>query len=108
MEKKAMICQPMNGKQLSEIIETRNRAISWLMKNGFAVVNTLFTGMEYTDDVLKAEGVQHNPVYFLSKSFEVMSMVDAVYFCSGWDKARGCQAEHFVAKSYGLRVIYED
>ena len=108
MAKRAMISQPMNGKSTAEIIETRNRAFQWLQKNGFTVENTFFNDKEHENSELVKQGVQHNAVFFLGKSIEAMSKVDTVYFCRGWDKARGCQAEHFIAKSYGLKVLYED
>ena len=106
--KKAMISQPMNGIPSSEIIRTRDRAISWLNENGFTVENTLFSDKECPQDKLAEEGVKKINIYMLGKSLEVMSKVDTVYFCEGWNKARGCQTEHFVAKSYGLNVLYEE
>ena len=32
-----------------------------------------------------------------------MSECDTVYFCKGWENARGCKIEHEVAKSYGYK-----
>lgn len=57
---------------------------------------------------MKAEGVVQIPVRFLAKSLEKMSLCDAVYFCKGWEQARGCRIEHEVAVAYGLDVIYEE
>jgi hypothetical protein len=36
-----------------------------------------------------------------------MSKCDAVYFCNGWENARGCKIEHDIAIAYGLLTIYE-
>ena len=33
---------------------------------------------------------------------------EAVYFCKGWENARGCKLEHAVAEAYGLTIIYEE
>ena len=52
-------------------------------------------------------GVVNKPLHFLSASIEVMSKCHAVYFCKGWENARGCKIEHEVAKAYGLEIIYE-
>ena len=37
-----------------------------------------------------------------------MSKCNAVYFCKGWENARGCKIEHKTAKAYGLDMIYEE
>ncbi len=108
MSKRAMISQPMGGIKPSEIIRIRTRAFTWLQENGYSIENTLFTGEEYSNSELYKQGVNNNGIYMLGKSLEAMSKVDTVYFCKGWDKARGCQIEHSVAKSYGLHVLYED
>lgn len=107
MAKRAMICQPMNGIKVEEIKATRDRAISWLHENGFTVENSLFTE-ELHEKEIAEQGVVCVPLCYLAKSLEVMSKCDVVYFCKGWNKARGCQVEHFAAKSYGLKVLYEE
>ena len=37
-----------------------------------------------------------------------MSRCNAVYFCKGWENARGCKIEHDAAVAYGLKIIYEE
>ena len=108
MSKKAMLSQPMAGKTDEEIVATRNRAIEFLESQGYEVVNTLFTDEWYEPENMKERGVVNIPLCFLAKSIENMSKCDTAYFVKGWDKARGCQVEHFAAKSYGLHVIYEN
>lgn len=105
--KNAMICQPMNGLTDNEIVEARNNAVIALKNKGYDVVNTLFTDEWYSDDVMKVRGVRQIPVYFLAKSLQSMSLCNAVYFCKGWENARGCRIEHEVACAYGLEVICE-
>lgn len=108
MEKmKAMLSQPMAGKTEHEIIETRERAIKALKENGYDVVNTLFTDEWYSNESMEARGVVQIPICFLAKSLENMSLCHAVYFCKGWENARGCRIEHEAAKAYGLEIIYE-
>ena len=106
--KKAMISQPMAGKTEAEIIETRNRAIEVLEREGYEIVNTLFTDEWYSNDAMKARGVVQIPLCFLAKSLENMSLCHAAYFCKGWENARGCKIEHDAAKAYGLKIIYEE
>lgn len=105
---KAMLSQPMAGKTEVEIIETRNRAVEALKREGYEIVNTLFTDEWYSKESMKARGVVQIPLCFLANSLENMSLCHAAYFCKGWENARGCKIEHDAAKAYGLRIIYED
>lgn len=106
--KKAMLSQPMAGKTEAEIVETRNRAIEALKREGYEIVNTLFTDEWYSKESMEEFGVIHAPLFFMAKSLENMSLCDAAYFCRGWENARGCRIEHDAAKSYGLEIIYEE
>ena len=105
--KKAMLSQPMGGKTDEEIIETRERAMKALKEKGFEVVNTLFTDEWYNHENMQKRGVVQIPLCFLAKSLENMSLCHAVYFCKGWENARGCRIEHDAAVAYGLEIIYE-
>lgn len=105
-KKKAMISQPMAGNTNDEIVEVRDKAIAVLEGMGYEVVNTLFT-----DEDIEGRGDMkiplYIPVHYLAKSLAVMSLCDAVYFCKGWEDARGCCIEHDTAVAYGLEVMYE-
>lgn len=105
--KKAMLSQPMAGKTDNEIVETREKAIKFLESKGYEVVNTLFTDEWYSKDQMEDRGVVQIPLCFLAKSLENMSLCHIVYFCKGWENARGCKLEHDAAVAYGLEVIYE-
>ena len=105
---KAMLSQPMNGKNDEEIIATRDRAIAALKERGYEVINTLFTDEWYSPETMKERGVENRPLCFLAKSLESMSLCHAAYFCKGWETTRGCRIEHEAAKAYGLTIIYEE
>lgn len=105
---KAMLSQPMGGKNDKEIRETREKAIQVLESKGYKVINTLFTDEWYSDESMKKRGVIQRPLCFLAKSLESMSLCDAAYFCKGWENARGCKIEHDAALAYGLNVLYEE
>lgn len=105
--KKVMLSQPMAGKSNEEIIATREKTIKVLKEKGFEIVNTLFTDEWYSKEKMAERGVIQRPLCFLAKSLENMSLCHAVYFCKGWESARGCKIEHEVAKAYGLEIIYE-
>ena len=106
--KKAMLSQPMAGKTNEEIIATRERAIRLLEENGYEIVNTLFTDEWYSKEKMTERGVVQIPLCFLAKSLENMSLCHAVYFCKGWENARGCRIEHEAAIAYGLEILYEE
>lgn len=105
---KAMLSQPMGGKDKEEIIETREKAMRFLESKGYEVVNTWFTDEWYDHKNMEARGVVQIPLCFLAKSLENMSLCHVVYFCKGWENARGCRIEHEAAKAYGLDIIYEE
>ena len=106
--KKAMLSQPMGGKTNEEIIATRERAIKVLEEKGYEVVNTLFTDEWYSRENMELRGVVQIPLCFLAKSLENMSLCHTVYFCKGWENARGCKIEHDAAIEYGLEILYEE
>ena len=108
MKKIAMISQPMNGKTEQEILKTREKAMSVLTEKGYKVVNTFFTVEWYSDENMKKRKVIQIPLCFLAKSLDKMSKCHAVYFCKGWENARGCRIEYEAAKAYGLDIIYEE
>lgn len=105
---KAMISQPMIGKTQAEIECARNEAIKFLNKLGYEVENTYFGNAIHDKELMKEKGITSMSLYFLSKSLESMSKCEAVYFCSGWEGARGCRCEHGIAQAYGLKRLYED
>lgn len=100
MRKKVMISQPMAGLDKGEIIETRELARYKLLKAGYEVVDS-FVVADISTDII------HPAVWYLAKSLEFMSKVDAVYFCDGWTNARGCLIEHNTAQYYGLECLHE-
>lgn len=106
--KKAMLSQPMAGKTDKEIVETRDKAIKVLTEKGYEVINTFFTDEWYSKESLTKRGVIQIPLCFMAKSLEHMCLCHTVYFCKGWENARGCKIEHAAAVAYGLEIIYEE
>lgn len=105
---KAMLSQPMAGKNDEEIRAVVEKAIAVLKEKGYEVVNTLFTDEWYSKESMEERGVVQIPLCFLAKSLENMSLCHAAYFCKGWENARGCRIEHDAAVAYGLEIIYEE
>lgn len=103
---KCMISQPMNGLTEEQIKETRAKAIECLEKLGYEFEDSYFEDEWSKPENMAARGVVNIPVAFLSKSIEKMANCDAVLFCYGWEKMRGCRIEHQIASDYGLKIIY--
>lgn len=100
-----MISQPIGGRTESEILETQKRAIEHLKKLGHEPIDTYFVGdepYEVTEYRIKNSGL-----YWLGLSLTAMSSCDGVFFCKGWEEARGCRIEHDSAIAYGLQTMYE-
>lgn len=93
----------MAGKTPEEIVEVRDKAIKYLEKSGFEVIDTYFPN----DSKYLTVDILSKPLFCLGKSLMYMSYCDAVYFCKGWDKTRGCILEHKAAEAYGLKLLYE-
>lgn len=110
MPKLAMISQPMNGLSKPEIEAARNRAIKSLELQGYEVMPTWFKDdFESNDYATKQvlDGVRNISVHFLSRSIEKMSRCDLVFFCHGWQNARGCRIEQQIAEKYDIETMYE-
>ena len=98
--KKLFISQPMRGKSNEEIIAEREKAVK-------AAAEKLGEPVEVIDSFFKEAPVTAAPLWFLGKSLEALAGADIIYFCPGWDTARGCKIEHQCAVEYGIERIYE-
>lgn len=107
--RKAMFSAPMAGRTDEQISKTRAKAKILLETMGYEFVNTVFTEEpEFAFDAMEARGVKNIPLHYLAHSIVNMSKCDAVLFCRGWEKARGCMIEHEAAKKYGVLILYDD
>lgn len=96
-----MISQPMGGLSDEEILAKRDAIRNKLAQDGHTVIDTF-----YQSDLPAA--VQNPGLFWLGASLMDMAKCDAVYFCKGWENARGCRIEHDAALTYGVVVLYED
>lgn len=97
---KVMISQPMAGKTNEQIKQDRQKLVSQLKDKGYEVVDTIISE--------NAPSNSTEAIFYLSKSIEYISKVDAVVFMSGWKNARGCRIEHNVALEYGKFIMEEE
>ena len=96
---KIFISQPMNGKTTEEIENERNYIIERLREN---------ESVEIIDSFFKDKPYEASPLWYLGESIKLMSEADVVFFCNGWQTARGCQIEHDCALEYGIDTMYEE
>ena len=101
---KIFISQPMNGKTNEEIEDERNYTIS-VLTSRFSKENER---IEIIDSFFKDAPHDTKPLWYLGESIKLMSEADVVFFCNGWQTARGCQIEHDCALEYGIDTMYEE
>ena len=101
---KIFISQPMNGKTTEEIENERNYTIS-ILTSRFAKENER---IEIIDSFFKDAPHDSKPIWYLGESIKLMREADVVFFCNGWQTARGCQIEHDCALEYGIDTMYEE
>jgi len=95
---KIFISQPMNGRDNSKIKDERLKIIGVLKD-------------KYGDDVEILESFFENapydakPLWFLGKSFELLSEADKAFFANDWSLSRGCEMEHNACVKYGIEII---
>lgn len=92
---KIMISQPMRGKTNKQIREERAELILKLEAEGHEVIDTVLDISE-----------NKSPLFYLSKSIELLDKADAVVFMPGWQETRGCRIEEMCAKEYGKFLMY--
>ena len=98
------ISQPMRGKSDEEIESEREDLIA-IAKDVYAgrgeveVIDSFFKGGLDVPAGAKA------PLYYLSKSLELLATADVAIFAKDWREARGCRIEHECADGYGVARI---
>lgn len=101
---KIFISQPMNGKTTEEIENERNYIIDRLREDRLRENESV----EIIDSFFKDKPYEASPLWYLGESIKLMSEADVVFFCNGWQTARGCQIEHDCALEYGIDTMYEE
>lgn len=97
---KVMISQPMKNRTEEDIREERKHIIEKFNNMHIEVIDTIF--------IEEAPEDNNVGIYYLGKSIQEMSKVDALFMCDGWREARGCRIEYLVAREYGVKILYED
>ena len=95
---KIMISQPMNGKTEEQIRAERAELVKEFEGKGYEVVDTVFAKNPPEDADMG--------MFYLAMSINAMSYVDGVVFMQGWENARGCVAEEYIARKYNKFCKY--
>lgn len=98
------ISQPMRGKSDEEIEREREKLVEiaeavYFGGGGVEVIDSFFKGGLDVPAGAKA------PLYYLSKSLELLATADVAIFAEDWQGARGCRIEHECAKQYRVPMI---
>lgn len=95
---KVFISQPMKDKTNDYIKKERCSAIEWAKRE-------LGDDVEVIDSFF--ENAPHNarPLWFLGKSFELLSGADVALFIGEWEKYRGCKMEYAACEAYGIKTL---
>lgn len=96
---KVFISQPMRDKTNEQIEKERNDAISY-------VCNKLGAKkVEVIDSFFKDAPHEAKPLWFLGKSFELLSTADVAIFVGDWINYRGCNMEYKACREYGIKAV---
>lgn len=98
---RVFISQPMRDKTNEYIKKERRVAIEHVKKE-------LGEDVEVIDSFFEDAPHDAKPLWFLGKSFELLSGADVALFIGHWYEYRGCKLEHEAAKQYGINVMYYD
>lgn len=95
---RVFVSQPMKGKTNEEIEKEREELTEFAKAK-------LGSDVEVIDSFFKDAPCDAKPLWFLGKSFELLSTADAAVFAKGYEKARGCVMEHKACENYGIKAF---
>nr|DAJ16985.1 MAG TPA: nucelotide kinase [Caudovirales sp. ctNII2] len=98
------ISHPFSGNERENREKARKETA--IMIQRFKEEDLMFVNML---DALQAyEMAAMNYEFILEKCTEFMKKCDAVFFCKGWDKSKGCMEEQRVAMKHGMTLLFNE
>lgn len=95
---KVFLSHPMHGLTEEQIMSIRDSAYYYL--------RSVYGNIELIDNYFHEDAPKNaRCLWYLGRSIQQMEEADAIYFCEGWEDARGCLIERQVAEKYGLRFL---
>lgn len=95
--KRAFISMPMAGKSDEQVKEEMDELKAIVESAGYQVADSI---------VADSDEAKNKPLFYLSKSLEILSSCDVLFMAEGWEYARGCRLERQAADKYGIDVKY--
>lgn len=96
---KVMISQPMNGVPDSEVRKIQNDLKERFAEYNIEVIDSFLTEVPDTE-------IRNPRLFYLGRTIQnFLSDVDAVYFCTGWERAKGCRIERHICEEYGILIL---
>ena len=95
---KVFISQPTRDKTDEYIKKERQAAIEYAAKE-------FGENVEVIDSFFENAPHDAKPLWFLGKSFELLSGADVALFVGEWDKYRGCKMAHAACEAYGIKTL---
>lgn len=92
----------MVDKTDEQIMQEREHAIN-VIKERYQNVDDV----EIIDSFIEHAPKDAKPLWYISKSIKFLCDADLAYFIGDWKKYRGCKAENYLAREYGIEVIEE-
>lgn len=100
---KLMISMPMSENGWQDKYKAKEHE---LKEKGYDVIPLYYCDL-FSGKPEPMYPVKSIPLMYLGNALHRMSMCDAVYFCKGWENARGCTIELRAAKLYDRKVLFE-
>lgn len=108
--KKVSVFQPIRGKTEKDIVKEREVAVEQAKKKVKEVLG--YDDVEIIDSFIVQAALEHTDshtlLWYLSQAIAKLSEADVAYFADGWEHDRECRVEHFVAKEFGIQILYGD
>jgi hypothetical protein len=64
-------------------------------------INTL------SNELIIDDNIKNKRLYYLGDALKKLAKCDAIYFCKGWQWAKGCMIEHEAAVLYKIPMMYQ-
>ncbi len=95
---KVMLSHPMSGMSESDVMKLRKMMTEYL-KARYGKIEII--------DNYHHKNVPENAgrLWHLGTSIRMMEEADAIFFCPGWQSAKGCKIEYAICKLYNLNII---
>jgi hypothetical protein len=95
---KVFLSHKMSGLSEEEVMQIRQKAIDYLTDK--------YGQIEVIDNYHHEDAPENaGRIWHLGTSIRMMEEADAIYFCDGWEYAKGCVIEYKICRLYNLNII---